>query len=983
MSPKYFNSTQEMLNYVSNENYNLNNNPSYPPLCFGFSIMQVSQTEFNYTLNYFDNRSIQKNGISNIPNGNSLSWDIFSTMPDRESFNQWQSSGYIYMMKIINDLFYQTASANSNNQIDFIVLPEKFSLIKTDPFANFIGFLLPFFIVIAYLSPLIIVVFRMVREKETKVKEGMKIMGLSETSYFMSWAIYYLCLNTFYAVFNAAILMGVFKYVGYGYIFVLFWLYGFTVFGMAFFFQAIIDKTRIAMIISILVYFIMYFVSVAVLSEDVGTAPKMVISLLPPTCLQLGISTLSRFEINFLKFGPGSINLQYQNFSVANFYTMLCIDIAAYLFLGYYLQNIVSHQFGVRKPIYFLCTKSYWSCGKKSSSNSKKISHLNDNINNNKNYNNKEAFQSSDRNGDEVNLIMENKDRFQDEANYQEKIKRGDFFLVSNLVKNFGGIKNVVDGVSLNFYKDEIFALLGHNGAGKTTIINILTGIYEKTSGEAQYKGFNIFDNMDFYRTMVGICPQQDVLFEQLSVREHLKLFSIFKGKTTNIEEDINKTINDLELNDKANELAKNLSGGQKRKLSIGIALIGGSEIVFLDEPSSGMDITSRRKLWDILKRCTQNRIIILTTHYMEEAAVLGKRIGILSSGKMKCLGTPLFLIDKFGKYLSVNVIKSQVNNNQDKEIIKFFESRIDNLKYEIFNEEILFRIPKNSSLNKKAFFAELDDNLGKLGIKTYGASMPTLEDVFLNLSAETKALSNDNSREIIINPSSEHKNSKGFYDYDPTLDHEKSSFKKFFIDIKAVLYKRWFQVVRDSKSFLLEFLCPIVLVVIGCGVSSVKFQRNSDPKLMSFSRLPNPQYAFVNPYPFASSNNQNLNLQNYLTTANSTAYNFNFTTGFTNPSTSYSDALNRYQEYITGQKSINDTSSNNYLGAYYFLKVDSGINGNSINNNNNNQYTKYELAIYSNPKSIDATIIYIQEILTNLISKSLNKQVSIKVNKS
>ena len=93
--------------------------------------------------------------------------------------------------------------------------------------------------------------------------------------------------------------------------------------------------------------------------------------------------------------------------------------------------------------------------------------------------------------------------------------------------------------------------------------------------------------------------------------------------------------------------VVKNLSAGQRRKLSIAISVIGGSEVIFLDEPSSGMDITSRRNLWEILKRITEDKIIILTTHYMEEASVLGKRIGIISDGKMKCIGTPLFLIDK------------------------------------------------------------------------------------------------------------------------------------------------------------------------------------------------------------------------------------------------------------------------------------------------------------------------------------------------
>ena len=187
--------------------------------------------------------------------------------------------------------------------------------------------------------------------------------------------------------------------------------------------------------------------------------------------------------------------------------------------------------------------------------------------------------------------------------------------------------------VNLNFYKDEIFALLGHNGAGKTTLISMLTGMYNATQGEAIYENVNILEssNMDNFRKKLGICPQHDTLFEDMTIKEHLEMFSIFKGVDSfQVENEVNKILHDFQLSDIQHMLAKNLSAGQRRKLSIAIALIGGSKIIFLDEPSSGMDITSRRNLWEILKRQCEGKIIILTTHYMEEASVLGKRIGII-----------------------------------------------------------------------------------------------------------------------------------------------------------------------------------------------------------------------------------------------------------------------------------------------------------------------------------------------------------------
>jgi len=330
--------------------------------------------------------------------------------------------------------------------------------------------------------------------------------------------------------------------------------------------------------------------------------------------------------------------------------------------------------------------------------------------------------------------ILSKKDVFQDEHNYEEKIKSGECLRIIDLKKEFDDGKIAVNGLTLNMYKNEIFALLGHNGAGKSTLISILAGLFPPTSGAATYQNKNVFSNMEEFRTKIGICPQHDVLFNQLTVREHLDMFCIFKGiPSEKVEGEVNKILEEMDINDIAELEAGTLSGGQKRKLSISIALVGGSEVVFLDEPSSGMDITSRRQLWDILKRCSNNRIIILTTHYMEEAAVLGNRVGIISDGELKCSGTSLFLIEKFGKYFNLNF-----NLNQDTDItkvIEFVQSRFSNVIYTKYSEEINFQIVRTPELRMKGFFIELDQNMHNLNVKNYSASLPSLEDVFLTVA--------------------------------------------------------------------------------------------------------------------------------------------------------------------------------------------------------------------------------------------------------
>jgi ATP-binding cassette, subfamily A (ABC1), member 3 len=172
------------------------------------------------------------------------------------------------------------------------------------------------------------------------------------------------------------------------------------------------------------------------------------------------------------------------------------------------------------------------------------------------------------------------------------------------------------------------------NRLGKTTTISMLTGLLNFTSGNAAIFGLDIETEVDEVRKIMGVCPQFDILFDDLTVKEHLELFAVFKGcEPAQIQEQVSKMIVDLNLKEKTNELSKNLSGGQRRRLSTGIAFIGNSKFIVLDEPTSGMDTSARRYIWEILKNFKQDRIILLTTHFMDEADYLGDRIAIMKDG--------------------------------------------------------------------------------------------------------------------------------------------------------------------------------------------------------------------------------------------------------------------------------------------------------------------------------------------------------------
>ena len=185
-------------------------------------------------------------------------------------------------------------------------------------------------------------------------------------------------------------------------------------------------------------------------------------------------------------------------------------------------------------------------------------------------------------------------------------------------------------------YEGQIFALLGHNGAGKTTTLSMLTGLYSATSGTAEVFGHQIFDELDEVRKFMGVCPQHDVLFDLLTPEEHLSLFYDFKGANPDSKvkkAEIKKILQDIGLYYAKDKQAGTMSGGMKRKLSVGIAMCGDSKFVLLDEPTAGMDLSARRGLWEMLRSYRNGRIIILTTHYMDEADILGDRIGIMTAG--------------------------------------------------------------------------------------------------------------------------------------------------------------------------------------------------------------------------------------------------------------------------------------------------------------------------------------------------------------
>jgi len=214
--------------------------------------------------------------------------------------------------------------------------------------------------------------------------------------------------------------------------------------------------------------------------------------------------------------------------------------------------------------------------------------------------------------------------------------------VINDLVKHFGDVK-AVNGLNLEIGRGEMFGFLGPNGAGKTTTISMLCGLLKPTSGSAQIAGFDIEREPRQAKALIGVCPQEVAIYKFLTGKENIELFGNLHGMEKQaLKERATQLINQADFSEAAGRRTKGYSGGMLRQLNLMIALISDPEIVFLDEPTVGMDARARRRTWeDIGSLKDQGKTVILTTHYIEEAQALSDRVGIIDYGELIALGTP------------------------------------------------------------------------------------------------------------------------------------------------------------------------------------------------------------------------------------------------------------------------------------------------------------------------------------------------------
>lgn len=273
----------------------------------------------------------------------------------------------------------------------------------------------------------------------------------------------------------------------------------------------------------------------------------------------------------------------------------------------------------------------------------------------------------------------------------------------------------------------------------------MLTGALEPSEGGASVLGNDLRAQLPAIRDDLGICLQHDCLFPKLTVREHIQFFSRLKGLYSKMshseaEENVDQIIKDVALFEKRNTYSSKLSGGMKRKLSVAMAFCGGSKVVLLDEPTSGMDPFSRRFTWNVIRQFRRNRCILLTTHFMDEADVLGDRIAIMAEGQLRCVGSPLFLKKHYGVGYQLTIEKDHdFVGHATPEQIEDLNSHIATLvegniqDASLLNNvgsEISYQLPVGEAANFPIMFNGLEEQVEKGMISSYGVGITTLEEV-------------------------------------------------------------------------------------------------------------------------------------------------------------------------------------------------------------------------------------------------------------
>ncbi|XP_051935677.1 phospholipid-transporting ATPase ABCA1b isoform X2 [Hippocampus zosterae] len=712
--------------------------------------------------------------IDNVERTNKIKDAYWDPGPRADPFEDMRYvwGGFSYLQDVVEQALVR-AMTGTKEKTGVYVQQMPYPCYVDDIFLRVMSRSMPLFMTLAWMFSVSIILKSVVYEKEARLKETMRIMGLDNGILWFSWFVS----SLIPLLISAGLLVLMLKkgnllpYSDTGVVFLFLASFAVVTIMQCFLISTAFARANLAAACGGIIYFTLYlpYVLCVAWQDHIGFAAKVFASLLSPVAFGFGCEYFALFE-------EQGVGIQWKNlvaspleeddFSLRTAIIIMYFDSFLYGLLTWYIEAVFPGQYGIPRPWYFPVTKSYWLGEEENKSNKVPLR----------------------RRGNPAAVCVEEEPAHLEPGVY-----------IENLVKVYRhGKKRAVDGLTLGFYEGQITSFLGHNGAGKTTTMSVLTGLFPPTSGTAYILGRDIRTELSAIRQSLGVCPQHNVLFSMLTVEEHIWFYARLKGLSEErVKGETEQILRDTGLPHKRKSKTSTLSGGMQRKLSVALAFVGGSKVVILDEPTAGVDPYARRGIWDLLLKYRQGRTIILSTHHMDEADILGDRIAIISHGKLCCVGSSLYLKNQLGTGYYLTLVKKDpepslgscgnssstvsfskkdesgsvsssdagLGSEQDSEAATVESgqaavavceappppvdtSQVSGLilrhipgarMVEDLGHELTFVLPY-SAAKDGAFvelFREMDDNLSRLNISSYGVSDTTLEEIFLKVAED------------------------------------------------------------------------------------------------------------------------------------------------------------------------------------------------------------------------------------------------------
>ncbi|KAF7838432.1 ABC transporter A family member 7-like [Senna tora] len=708
----------------------------------GLHLWRSSSSEVNNELYKGYRRGNTERQINEIV----AAYDFLNTNENRFNVNIWYNATYkndsgfdsIALARIprsvnlVSNSYLQFLQGPGTEMLfEFVKeMPKPETQVKLDV-ASLLGTLF-FTWVVLQLFP--VVLTSLVYEKQQRLRIMMKMHGLGDGPYWLISYGYFLSISVTYmlcfVIFGSVIGLKFFTLNDYSIQFVFYFIYINLQIALAFLVAAMFSNVKTATVIGYIGVFgsgllggflFQFFV------EDTSF-PRgwiIVLELYPGFALYRGLYEFAQYSFTGDTLGTDGMRWGDLNDSTNGMKDVLIIMLVEWflvIFVAYYIDKVLSSGSG-KSPLFFL--KRFQ---KKPKSSFRKP--------------------SIQRQDSKVFVQMEKPDVSQEREKVEQLLLEPTInhaIVCDNLKKVYPGRdgnpeKFAVRGLSLALPQGECFGMLGPNGAGKTSFINMMIGLTKPSSGTAFVQGLDITTNMDGIYTSMGVCPQHDLLWETLTGREHLLFYGRLKNlKGSALTQAVEESLKSVNLfhGGVADRQAGKYSGGMKRRLSVAISLIGDPRVVYMDEPSTGLDPASRNNLWKVIKQAKQNRAIILTTHSMEEAEVLCDRLGIFVDGSLQCIGNPKELKGRYGGSYVFTMTTSVDHENEVENLVHKLSPNSSKI-YHISGTQ-KFELPKGD-IRIADVFRAVDTAKRNFTVFAWGLADTTLEDVFIKVARGAQA---------------------------------------------------------------------------------------------------------------------------------------------------------------------------------------------------------------------------------------------------